>query len=177
MASQGRIKRKRKTNFTQISNLIIRNHFISPYLSRVYEVMSSKDDNWIFYNDPLAYESAMSVGKFKTCIKELIDIGLIERIRTRDDRGRLGPNDYIIVEPEDIPNFQEIVESKSANTENLTMVRPTTDGEVTPNNTYINNTNIKDQHYFNTSYSLPDNVAIINNELVAPRNVWLVCTL
>ena len=62
--------------------------------------MLSLPDNWVYFHGPLFDMSKDKEHAHSSAIEELIEVGYVERERTRTDEGYLGPYDYDIY---DIP--------------------------------------------------------------------------
>ena len=87
-----------KSNFTQVPNEIIVDVSLSPLARLLYIYMLSMKDGWSFYRTSMANVLCCSRQKLNKVVKELIDAGLVERIRQdRGARGTFGAVSYSVV--------------------------------------------------------------------------------
>lgn len=84
------IKRaKRRTNFTMISNVGLRDERLSFKAKGLLAYMLSLPDDWIFYESELVKHSTDGKASVKSGLKELQETGYLARQRRRDDKGHL----------------------------------------------------------------------------------------
>lgn len=84
------IKRaKRRTNFTMISNVGLRDERLSYKAKGLLAYMLSLPDDWIFYESELVKHSVDGKASVKSGLKELQDAGYLTRQRKRNDKGQL----------------------------------------------------------------------------------------
>ena len=87
-----------KSNFTQVPNNVIVDVSLSPLARLLYIYMLSMKDGWSFYRTSMANVLCCSRQKLNKVVKELIDAGLVERIRQdRGARGTFGAVSYSVV--------------------------------------------------------------------------------
>lgn len=87
-----------KSNFTQVPNDIIVDAKLSPLARLLYIYMLSMKDGWNFYRSTMANVLCCSRQKLNKVMKELLDAGLVERIRQdRGARGTFGAVSYSVV--------------------------------------------------------------------------------
>ena len=87
-----------KSNFTQVPNDIIVDAQLSPLARLLYIYMLSMKDGWNFYRSTMANVLCCSRQKLNKVMKELLDAGLVERIRQdRGARGTFGAVSYSVV--------------------------------------------------------------------------------
>lgn len=89
-----------KKNFSQLPNEVIEDKNLSSTAKTLFWYLASRPDNWVFVNnnikDILKIKDAKTIAKY---LKELEDVGWIEKEKMRDNAGRLtGNNNYIINE-------------------------------------------------------------------------------
>lgn len=94
------LKNRIKKNFSQLPNEVIEDKNLSSTAKALFWYLASRPDEWVFVNsniqDVLMIKDKKTIAKY---LKELIDIGWVEKEKLRDSRGRLtGNNDYIINE-------------------------------------------------------------------------------
>lgn len=138
---QNRIKK----NFSQLPNEIIEDKNLSSTAKALFWYLASRPDEWVFVNsniqDVLGIKDERTISKY---LKELFDLGWVEKEKLRDSKGRLmGNNDYIINE---YP-FANRTCKKPPFGENHRTYKKTEYGKNAGlnNNKYINNTNIYKQ--------------------------------
>lgn len=84
------IKRaKRRTNFTIISNVGLRDKRLSLKAKGLLAYMLSLPDDWVFYESELVNHSTDGKAAIKSGLKELQNAGYLTRKRRRDDKGHL----------------------------------------------------------------------------------------
>lgn len=84
------IKRaKRRTNFTMISNVGLRDERLSYKAKGILAYMLSLPDDWVFYESELVKHSTDGKASVKSGLKELQETGYLTRKRRRDDKGHL----------------------------------------------------------------------------------------
>lgn len=87
-----------KSNFTQVPNNVIVDVSLSPLARLLYIYMLSMKDGWSFYRTSMANVLCCSRQKLNKVMKELLDAGLVERIRQdRGARGTFGAVSYSVV--------------------------------------------------------------------------------
>lgn len=87
-----------KSNFTKVPNDIIVDAKLSPLARLLYIYMLSMKDGWNFYRSTMANVLCCSRQKLNKVMKELLDAGLVERIRQdRGARGTFGAVSYSVV--------------------------------------------------------------------------------
>ena len=87
-----------KSNFTQVPNSVIVDVSLSPLARLLYIYMLSMKDGWSFYRASMANVLCCSRQKLNKVMKELLDAGLVERIRQdRGARGTFGAVSYSVV--------------------------------------------------------------------------------
>lgn len=84
------IKRaKRRTNFTMISNVGLRDERLSYKSKGLLAYMLSLPDDWVFYESELVNHSIDGKASVKSGLKELQEAGYLTRQRKRNDKGHL----------------------------------------------------------------------------------------
>lgn len=103
------------SNFTQISNNIIRNRELSDGAFRAFAVLLSHSEDWKFSIKSYAHEMDIGEGRASRYIHELMDAGHIEEIQDRNEKGQFvhGYNFYETPRvKDDKPNTSEPEEKK-----------------------------------------------------------------
>lgn len=85
-------------DFTVMSNHHLRNKNMSLRAKGLLSLMLSLPDTWDYTLNGLAKISTEGVDAIRTVIRELENLGYLERRRTRNEKGHLKAAEYIIYE-------------------------------------------------------------------------------
>ncbi len=106
---------EKNTNYTVMSNCHLKDKRLSLKAKGLFSVILSLPDEWDYTLGGLAAISKESLDAIRTAVNELENIGYLHREQTRDKRGRLSGNEYLVYE---CPDKNPYMNSNSKNTEN-----------------------------------------------------------
>ena len=145
-------------DFTVMSNHHLRNNNMSLRAKGLLSLMLSLPEDWDYTLKGLARISLEGVDAIRTVIRELEDLGYLERHRKRNEKGQLKEAEYIIHErPIEVPehNMEHTSESpafdSSVSDEPMSEI-PVLDEPVSDGTTQLN-TNISNTKELNTDVS------------------------
>ena len=109
---------KKKTDFTVISNVFLRDERLSLKSKGLLAYVLSLPNDWVLYVSELANHHKDGTSAIYSAFKELTDLGYVRRKRERID-GKLGGIDYIISETPILENLNvENLNQENLNQEN-----------------------------------------------------------
>lgn len=110
-----RIRKAQAANYTTVTNSIINSPDLSAKAKGVYLYLFSKPDDWIFSEERITRDFTDGLHSIRTAIKDLIKLGLLQRIRyapTKDIAGKFTSEvEYII--HQEIPTCENPTLGKS----------------------------------------------------------------
>lgn len=139
---------KRRTNFTMISNVGLRDKNLSFKAKGLLAYMLSLPDDWVFYETELVKHSTDGLASIKTGLKELQDNGYLIRKRERNEKGQLKSTDWVV-------NDEPIFENQTL--DKPTLEKPTLEKPTLENQPLLNTNLTKDLPIQNTDIT-KDNV-------------------
>ena len=83
-----RIRKAQPSNFTTVQNSIVNNPDLSAKAKGLYLYLFSKPDDWIFSESRITSDFRDGRDSIRSGIKELLNIGLLERIRHAPQKDR-----------------------------------------------------------------------------------------
>ena len=132
------IKRaKRKSNFTMISNVGLKDEKLSFKAKGLLAYMLSLPDDWVFYETELVNHSTDGLASVKSGLKELQERGYLDRNRERNAKGQLKETNWTIHD-EPTCDFP-------------TLEKPTLEKPTLENHTLLNTNPTKDLSKLNTN--------------------------
>lgn len=134
--------KKYDTGYTQVLNKVLLDENLSLKAKGLYAYLFSKPDGWQFHIDVMEKELKESKGQIRTIIKELLDLGYIERKQVNEN-GVFGGIVYEFIKQNDI--------------EKPCTEKPAYGNTLTHNNIYnLNNTyNLKKENNKKKKFSPP----------------------
>ena len=109
---------KKKTDYTVISNVFLRDERLSLKSKGLLAYVLSLPNDWVLYVSELANHHKDGTSAIYSAFKELTDLGYVRRKRERID-GKLGGIDYIISETPILENLNvENLNQENLNQEN-----------------------------------------------------------
>ena len=122
---------KKKTDYTVISNVFLRDERLSLKSKGLLAYVLSLPNDWVLYVSELANHHKDGTSAIYSAFKELTDLGYVRRKRERID-GKLGGIDYIISETPILENLNvENLNQENLNQENQQLLNT--------NNNKVNN--------------------------------------
>ena len=106
---------EKNTNYTVMSNCHLKDKRLSLKAKGLFSVILSLPDEWDYTLGGLAAISKESLDAIRTAVNELENIGYLHREQTRDKRGRLSGNEYLVFE---CPDKNPYMNSNSKNKKN-----------------------------------------------------------
>lgn len=128
---------KRKSNFTMISNVGLRDINLSFKAKGLLAYMLSLPDDWVFYETELVNHSTDGLASVKTGLKELQEQGYLHRTRERNEKGQLKETIWTV---HDEPTFDFPM-----------LDNPTLEKPMLENHTLLNTNPTKDLSKLNTN--------------------------
>lgn len=102
--SEGRLVRPRlrfERDFTQLPNAWLRDNELSFKARGLLAMLMSHSTDWSVTIKALAAQGPDGAAAIRTAVQELERRGYLQRVQTRDRRGRLGPVDWRVTDPAD----------------------------------------------------------------------------
>lgn len=98
------IRSKKDRHFTQIANLIFKDHRLSYKAKGLMATMLTFHDDWVIVGKHLVSLSTDGTEAVRSGLKELVQCGYLQIITKRDSKGRMAGTEYILSEiPEKMP--------------------------------------------------------------------------
>ncbi|HAR6416291.1 TPA: replication protein [Staphylococcus pseudintermedius] len=153
---------KESGNFVTVHKDFIHNSNISWKAKGILLYLLSRPDDWQIYETELEQHSTDGLSGLKSGIKELEEIGYIQRNRKRDESGRLNGYEYLVYEQPHHIRFSNVgktvngktnngktVNGKSHTTNNNSTNNDSTNNDLTNNNSNIlsGDTTMHQPHY------------------------------
>ncbi|MCG3706733.1 helix-turn-helix domain-containing protein [Aliarcobacter butzleri] len=131
---------KKKTKFTQISNICLYDDRLSLDSRGLMCILLSYPDNWKFYNINIAKISGIGIDKLNKLYRQLEKYGYLKRTKKRDDKGKFRGFEFEI---SDEGTFERDIVSESTSLKTPLRQKSGTDKPVTAKSvaTNINITN------------------------------------
>ncbi|MDK2065241.1 helix-turn-helix domain-containing protein [Aliarcobacter butzleri] len=107
------MKNKKKTNFTQISNICISDKNLSLDARGLMSILMSYPNDWQFYNQNISKIANVGVDKLNKLYKQLEMYGYIKRTKKRDSKGKFRGFEFKIC---DQGSFKMTTESSTGKT-------------------------------------------------------------
>ncbi|MCT7596565.1 helix-turn-helix domain-containing protein [Aliarcobacter butzleri] len=107
------MKNKKKTNFTQISNICISDKNLSLDARGLMSILMSYPNDWQFYNQNISKIANVGVDKLNKLYKQLEMYGYIKRTKKRDSKGKFRGFEFKIC---DQGSFKMTTESSTEKT-------------------------------------------------------------
>lgn len=127
---------KESGNFVMVHKDFIHDHNLSWKAKGILLYLLSRPDDWQIYEVELEKHSSDGLSGLKSGIKELEEIGYIQRNRKRDENGRLNGYEYLVYEQPNHIRFSNVGKTVNGKTNN----GKTVNGEShTTNNNRTNN--------------------------------------
>lgn len=129
---------RRKNGYSVISNTALRDKRLSARAKGVYAYIMTLPEDWQIYKEELYTHFTEGRDALNKAIKELISIGYMETIQTKD-KGKFGCNEYIIKDTADGEPFTEKPRTVTPMTENPQLLNTeelSTDKVITDNTPY-----------------------------------------
>lgn len=138
------IKRaKRRTNFTMISNVGLRDKRLSLKAKGLLAYMLSLPDDWVFYESELTKHSTDGKQSVRNGLKELQQMGYLIKEQARNKSGKFGQVDWVIVEtPENVDLSAFSPSTTLPSTDKPSAVKPSTDNQPLLNTNSTNDLSI-----------------------------------
>lgn len=127
---------KESGNFVTVHKDFIHDSNISWKAKGILLYLLSRPDNWQIYETELEQHSTDGLSGLKSGIKELEEIGYIQRNRKRDKSGRLNGYEYLVYEQPHHIRFSNVGKTVNGKTNNGKTVNGKSD--TTNNNSTIN---------------------------------------
>jgi len=125
-------------NYTVMSNHHLRNEALTLKAKGLLSQMLSLPEKWDYTLAGLSVINRENVTAIRTAVQELEAAGYIVRRQTRDEKGKMAANEYIIYEqPQDTPPL-DYPSSENPTTDNPIAGKPTTDKPLSENQTQLN---------------------------------------
>ena len=97
---------ERTGNFTVMSNMHLKDRRLSFKSKGLLSVIFSLPPDWKYTLTGFAKIAADGVESVKSTVKELEKYGYVSRRQTRDERGRMSVNEYLVYEnPRENPDY------------------------------------------------------------------------
>lgn len=124
---------ERTRDYTVMSNHHLRNKDLTLKAKGLLSQMLSLPENWDYTLQGLSVINRENVTAIRTAVNELENAGYIVRRQTRDEKGKMAANEYIIYEqPQNAPSLDY------PSSENPTTGKPTTEKPLSENPTQLN---------------------------------------
>ena len=140
------IRVKHNSNFTQLSNEMLRDKNLSWKSKGLLSCLMSLPDEWVILKTSLHQFSKDGRDATLAAFNELIQNGYVKQFTVRDNKGRFGRIDYIV---------SDIKLNENPITENPISVNPISDNPHVINTEEVNNIEIKNVEINNSSTSIP----------------------
>ena len=151
------MENKKKTNFTQISNVCIHDKNLSLDAKGLMSILVSYPNDWQFYNQNISKIANVGVDKLNKLYKQLEIYGYIKRTKKRDSKGKFRGFEFKIC---DKGSFKMITESITEKTplQQKSALDISATAKLVANNTNLTNTNnvydVTDNDYHDKMYEL-----------------------
>ncbi|WP_415410070.1 conserved phage C-terminal domain-containing protein [Staphylococcus agnetis] len=161
---------KESGNFVTVHKDFIHDSNISWKAKGILLYLLSRPDDWQIYETELEQHSTDGLSGLKSGIKELEEIGYIQRKRKRDKSGRLNGYEYLVYEqPHHIrfSNVGKTVNGKTNNGKTVNGKSHTTNNNRTNNNLTNNNSTNNDGNILSgnpTAYPYRDVIDYLNQQ-------------
>lgn len=134
---------KKKTKFTQISNICIFDENINLEAKGLMCLLCSFPNEWTFYNSFIAKKCGISADKLNKLYKNLENEGYIKRSKKRDNKGKFAGFEFEIC---DEGSLKTAINEKTTTVKTPLRITPvtveaSTDKLATINTNILNNTN------------------------------------
>ncbi|ELK4352964.1 phage protein [Staphylococcus pseudintermedius] len=136
---------KESGNFVTVHKDFIHDSNISWKAKGILLYLLSRPDDWQIYETELEQHSTDGLSGLKSGIKELEEIGYIQRNRKRDESGRLNGYEYLVYEQPHHIRFSNVGKTnngKTVNGKSHTTNNNSTNNDLTNNNNTNNDSNI-----------------------------------
>ncbi|HEC2186866.1 TPA: phage protein [Staphylococcus delphini] len=141
---------KESGNFVTVHKDFIHDSNISWKAKGILLYLLSRPDDWQIYETELEQHSTDGLSGLKSGIKELEEIGYIQRNRKRDESGRLNGYEYLVYEQPHHIRFSNVGKTvngktnngKTVNGKSHTTNNNSTNNDLTNNNSTNNDSNI-----------------------------------
>lgn len=146
---------KESGNFVMVHKDFIHDSNLSWKAKGILLYLLSRPDDWQVYETEIVKHSSDGLSGLKSGIKELEEVGYIQRNRKRDDKGRLKEYEYLVYEQPNHIRFSNI-------------------GKTNVGNSYIGKTNVGEPHTTNnnsTNNDLTNNNNTNNDSNTSATNV------
>ncbi|XVK93318.1 replication protein [Staphylococcus equorum] len=134
---------KESGNFVMVHKDFIHDSNLSWKAKGILLYLLSRPDDWQVYETEIVKHSSDGLSGLKSGIKELEEVGYIQRNRKRDDKGRLKEYEYLVYEQPNHIRFSNV-------------------GKTNVGNSYIGKTNVGESHTTNNNST--------NNDLTNNNN-------
>ncbi len=131
---------KAKANFTQVSNIPLRDNRLSWKAKGIFSYLSSNKDDWVVTMHNLKSMANEGITSLRSGIKELEQYGYLERTRRFNSKGQIVGMNWILKLPKNDAKVEKTNDEKNHTTENPYDGKPTLWETYTHNNTKSNNT-------------------------------------
>lgn len=146
---------KESGNFVMVHKDFIHDSNLSWKAKGILLYLLSRPDDWQVYETEIVKHSSDGLSGLKSGIKELEEVGYIQRNRKRDDKGRLKEYEYLVYEQPNHIRFSNV-------------------GKTNVGNSYIGKTNVGESHTTNnnsTNNDLTNNNNTNNDSNTSATNV------
>lgn len=146
---------KESGNFVMVHKDFIHDSNLSWKAKGILLYLLSRPDDWQVYETEIVKHSSDGLSGLKSGIKELEEVGYIQRNRKRDDKGRLKEYEYSVYEQPNHIRFSNV-------------------GKTNVGNSYIGKTNVGESHTTNnnsTNNDLTNNNNTNNDSNTSATNV------
>lgn len=126
---------KRRTNFTMISNVGLRDKNLSFKAKGLLAYMLSLPDDWVFYESEITKHAVDGKHSVRAGLQELEDNDYLIKNQSRDNTGKFSSVEWIL-------HDEPLSENRS--TEKPTTDKPQTDNPITENQPLLNTDSTKD---------------------------------
>ena len=107
---------EKSSNYTVMSNFHMMDYTLSYKAKGILSEILSLPPTWDYTLAGLAALANDGIDSVRSGIKELENSGYVSRKRTRDERGRMSKNEYVVYErPEDNPEYKKNQTNKTEN--------------------------------------------------------------
>lgn len=93
-----RIQKNKENPYVMINKEFLEDEKLSAKAKGILAYLLSLPDDWQIYEEELVKHFKDGIDSLRTGIKELVNIGYIERVRIRDEKGMLRAYDYSVYE-------------------------------------------------------------------------------
>jgi hypothetical protein len=145
---------EKNKGYTVMSNHHLRNKGLTLKAKGLLSQMLSLPQDWDYTLTGLAFINMENLTAIRTAVQELEAAGYIVRRQTRDEKGKMSGNEYIIYEqPQDTPSLDY------PSSDNPTAGKPTTENPPSENPTQLNK-DIQSKEKINTELSNTHSIPI-----------------